>query len=289
MEKYIKIENDYNKFKLNNKYDKILIITDENVEKYQLNEFMNILNHDMIEVFVVKSGEQSKSLGVYESIIRFCVDIGLTRKSVVIALGGGVVGDLAGFVAATYMRGIDLIQVPTTLLAQVDSSVGGKTGLNIGNIKNIMGAFYQPKFTYINVNALNTLDEMEFLSGMAEALKYAFIYDYEFLSYIIDNSEDILLKNQDVLSYIIKKCTYIKWQVVSKDEKENGLRKILNLGHTFGHGIEKLCGLSHGFAVNIGTNMAFNIALDRGLIDEKYYQQFLYVSKLLNIPTSEQL
>ncbi|WP_025162714.1 3-dehydroquinate synthase [Paraclostridium bifermentans] len=286
MEKSIKIEYDYNEFELNCRYDKLLIITDENVSRYQFDEFVKVLNHEFIEVFIVKSGEQSKTLAVYENIMEFCITVGMTRKSAVIALGGGVVGDLAGFIAATYMRGIDLIQVPTTLLAQVDSSVGGKTGINIGNIKNIIGAFYQPKFTYINVNALKTLNGSEFLSGMAEALKYSFIYDYEFLNYIIENSEGILLKNQDVLSYIINKCTCIKYEVVSKDEKENGLRKILNLGHTFGHGIEKLCGLSHGFAVNIGTNMAFNLALDKGLIDAEYYQQFLYVSKLLNIPTS---
>ncbi|MFH5796798.1 3-dehydroquinate synthase, partial [Clostridium perfringens] len=133
-------------------------------------------------MFIVKSGELSKTLAVYENIMEFCITVGITRKSAIIALGGGVVGDLAGFIAATYMRGIDLIQVPTTLLAQVDSSVGGKTGINIGNIKNIIGAFYQPKFTYINVNALKTLNESEFLSGMAEALKYSFIYDYEFLN-----------------------------------------------------------------------------------------------------------
>lgn len=286
MEKSIKIEYDYNNFELNNKYDKVLIITDENVNKYQFDDFIKALNHEFVEVFIINSGENSKSLNVYEKIIRFCIDIGITRKSVIIALGGGVVGDLAGFVASTYMRGIDLVQVPTTLLSQVDSSIGGKTGINIGNIKNVIGTFYQPKFTYINVNSLRTLDEMEYLSGLAEVLKYSFIYDYEFLNYIVNNSKDILDRKEDVLSYIIKKCTDIKWEVVSKDEKENGLRKILNLGHTFGHGIEKLCGLSHGFAVNIGTNMAFNLAIDKEFIDNEYYEQFIYVSNLLNIPIS---
>ncbi|GAA0707515.1 3-dehydroquinate synthase [Paraclostridium ghonii] len=286
MEKCIKIEYDYNSFKLKDKHDKVLIITDENVNKYQFEDFKKALNHKFVEVFIINSGENSKSLNVYEKIIKFCIEVGITRKSVLIALGGGVVGDLAGFVASTYMRGIDLVQVPTTLLSQVDSSVGGKTGINIGNIKNIVGTFYQPKLTYINVNSLKTLGESEYLSGLAEVLKYSFIYDYEFLNYIVDNSKGILSRNEDVLSYIIKKCTDIKWEVVSKDEKENGLRKILNLGHTFGHGIEKLCGLSHGFAVNIGTNMAFNLALDKGFIDNEYYQKFIYVSNLLNIPIS---
>ena len=286
MEKNIKIESDYNNFKLNNNYDKVLIITDENVKKHQFNDFIKFVNHDCINLFEIKSGEESKCLSVYEEIINNCIEIGLTRKSVIIALGGGVVGDLAGFVAATYMRGIDLIQVPTTLLAQVDSSVGGKTAINLGNIKNIIGAFYQPNFTYINVNALKTLSDDDFLSGMAEVLKYSFIYDYEFLDYIIQNSDRILSKNINTLAYIVKKCTSIKYEVVSQDERENGLRKILNFGHTFGHGIEKLYGLSHGFAVNIGTNMAFNLALDKGFINKNYYEQFLKVSELLNLPIS---
>ena len=285
MEKSIIIDYNYNNFKLENKYDKVLIITDKNVHKYQFSTFIKNINHSFIEVFIVESGEESKSLSVYEKIIKFCIKTNITRKSLVIAFGGGVIGDLAGFVASTYMRGIDLVQVPTTLLAQVDSSVGGKTGINIGNIKNIIGTFYQPKFTYINVNSLKSLNDKEYLGGLGEVLKYAFIYDYDFLKYIKNNSESILNKDEEVLFNIIKKCTDIKWEVVSKDEKESGLRKILNLGHTFGHGIEKLCNLSHGFAVNIGTNMAFNIALDKGFIENDYYEEFVSTSKLLNLPT----
>jgi 3-dehydroquinate synthase len=285
MEKSIVIDFSYNNLKLENNYDKILIITDNNVHKYQFNSFIRNIDHSFVEVFIVDNGEKSKSLAIYEQIIEFCIKTNITRKSLVIALGGGVIGDLAGFVASTYMRGIDLIQVPTTLLSQVDSSVGGKTGINIGNIKNIIGTFYQPKLTYINVNSLKSLSDEEYLAGLGEVLKYAFIYDYESLTYIKNNANKILDKDETVLYNIIKKCTNIKWKVVSEDEKETGLRKILNLGHTFGHGIEKLCNLSHGFAVNIGTNMAFMIALDKELIENDYYEEFLSVSKLLDLPT----
>lgn len=286
MEKSIVIDYSYKNLELESKYDKILIITDENVYNYQFESFISNLNHGDIELFIIKSGEASKSLHMYESIIKFCIKVNITRKSLVIAFGGGVVGDLAGFVASTYMRGVNLVQVPTTLLSQVDSSVGGKTGINIGNIKNIIGTFYQPKLTYINVNSLKTLKSEDYLSGLGEALKYGYIYDYSFLKYIKNNSEKIMEKDEEVLFNIIKKCTDIKWDIVSKDEKESDLRKILNLGHTFGHGIEKICSLSHGIAVNIGTNMAFMLALDKGFIESNYYKEFIDISKLLNLPIS---
>lgn len=285
MEKHIIIDNNYEKFSIDKNYDKVLILTDEQVYKSQFDSFIKNVNNKNIEIFIVKSGEISKSIETYQKVIEFCLRVNLTRKSLIIAFGGGVVGDLGGFVASTYMRGIDLIQVPTTLLAQVDSSVGGKTAINIGNIKNIIGTFYQPKKTYINVKTLVTLDNEEYLSGIAEVIKYGFIYDYEFLNYINKNSENILSKNEEVLSYIIKKCTDIKYDLVSQDEKEVGIRKILNLGHTFGHGIEKLCNLKHGLAVNIGTNMAFLLALDNGLINNDYYMEFIQVSNKLKLPT----
>lgn len=284
MEKNIVIESSYENFSIGENYDKVLILTDERVYKSQLESFIRSVNYENIEVYTVKSGEESKSINTYQEVIEFCLRINLTRKSLLIAFGGGVVGDLGGFVASTYMRGIDLIQVPTTLLAQVDSSVGGKTAINIGNIKNMVGTFYQPKKTYINVNSLQTLAKEEYLSGIGEVVKYGFIYDYEFLKYINKNIKDILNKNEDILKYIVKKCTDIKYDIVSQDEKESGLRKILNLGHTFGHGIEKICNLNHGFAVNIGTHMAFLLALEKKLIDKDYYDEFIQISKELKLP-----
>ena len=232
---------DLSRININEIYDEVLIISDENVYNYQLDNFINNIKAKMIYEYIVPEGEDSKSLSVYEEIIKYCIRINLSRKSLIIALGGGVVGDLAGFVASTYMRGIDVCQIPTSLLAQVDSSVGGKTGLNIGNLKNIIGTFYQPKFTYINIDALKTC-------------------------------------------YMVEKCIQIKADIVSKDEKEGGLRKILNFGHTFGHGVEKLCKISHGEAVSIGMNMAFKLSLEKGCIDESYYNKFIKVCEKFNLP-----
>lgn len=156
---------DLSKININEIYDEVLIISDNNVYNHQLDTFINSIKVKMVYEYIVPAGEDSKSLTVYEEIIKYCIKINLSRKSLIIALGGGVVGDLAGFIASTYMRGIDVCQIPTSLLAQVDSSVGGKTGINIGNLKNIIGAFYQPKFTYINIEALKTLHHKEFIAG----------------------------------------------------------------------------------------------------------------------------
>lgn len=284
MEKNIIIENNYDRFTIDYNYDKVLILTDENVYNSQFELFIKSVNHKNIDIYKVKSGEESKSIDTYKEVVEFCLTKNLTRKSLIIAFGGGVIGDLGGFVASTYMRGIDFIQVPTTLLSQVDSSVGGKTGINIGNIKNIIGTFYQPKKTYINVNSLMTLDKEEYISGIGEVLKYGFIYDYELIEFINENVENLLNKEENTLKYITKKCTDIKYEIVSQDERESGLRKILNLGHTFGHAVEKLCNISHGIAVNIGTNMAFLLALDKGLIEDKYYNEFINISEKLNLP-----
>jgi 3-dehydroquinate synthase len=278
----ILIADSYDYFKLEKKYDSILIITDEKVYKYQMNKFIKNICGSVFE-YIVKEGEESKSFNEYEQIIKYCIRINLSRKSAIIALGGGVVGDLAGFIASTYMRGIDLIQIPTTLLSQVDSSVGGKTALNIGNFKNIIGTFYQPTFTYINISSLNTLSEDDFLDGLSEVIKYGVIYDYEFLKYLNENSEKILNKDVDELSYVVSKCVKIKAEIVQKDEKELNLRKILNFGHTFAHGIEKLKNISHGKAVLIGMNMAFNLALEENLISKDYYEEFLSVCKKYNM------
>ncbi|MBQ6632023.1 MAG: 3-dehydroquinate synthase [Romboutsia sp.] len=275
---------DLSKININEIYDEVLIISDNNVYKHQLDNFINNIAVKMVYEYIVPAGEDSKSLSVYEEIIKYCIKINLSRKSLIIALGGGVVGDLAGFIASTYMRGIDVCQIPTSLLAQVDSSVGGKTGINIGNLKNIIGAFYQPKFTYINIDALKTLPHDEFISGMAEVIKYSVIYDYDFLDYLINNVEKILNKDNETLQYVVKKCIEIKADIVSQDEKEGGLRKILNFGHTFGHGVEKLCKISHGKAVSIGMNMAFKLSLEKGYIDEIYYNKFIKACEEFDLP-----
>ena len=274
-------DNDLNKI-----YDEILIITDDNVYNHQLELFTKTLNSKILYEYVIPSGEYSKSLDVYETLINYIIKINLSRKSLIIALGGGVVGDLAGFVASTYMRGIDFCIVPTTLLSQVDSSVGGKVGINIGNFKNIIGSFYQPKLTYININSLNTLCDDDFLSGMSEVIKYGIIYDYSFLYFLKVNSGKILNKEKESIYYIIKKCVEIKSKIVLEDEKESGLRKILNFGHTFAHGLENLLHISHGYAVSIGMSIAFKLAFYENLIEKNYYDYFLEVLSLYNLPIS---
>ena len=282
--KIINSNNNEAKLNINDVYDEVLIITDENVYNHQVEDLINSIKARTIYEYIVPAGENSKCLEVYEKILNYCIRINLSRKSVIIAVGGGVVGDLGGYIASTYMRGIDVIQVPTSLLAQVDSSIGGKTGINLGKFKNIIGTFYQPKFTYINVNSLKTLPQDEFISGMAEVIKYSVIYDYKFLDYLIENSEAILNRDNECLYYIVKKCASIKVDIVGKDEKESGLRKILNFGHTFGHGVEKLCKISHGDAVSIGMNMAFKFSISEKLISQNYYDKFITVSKAYDLP-----
>lgn len=277
---------------LNKIYDAYFVICDYNTYNNQLENMVKHLKGKYIYEYIINPGEDSKSLEDYEKIINYCVKVNLSRKSLVIALGGGVVGDLAGFVAATYMRGIDIVQMPTSLLSQVDSSIGGKTGINIGNSKNIIGAFHQPKITYINVESLKTLPEEEYLSGMGEVIKYAFIEEnacdkkLDFLDFLLENYEDILNRKTSTLLKMVKICAEVKANVVDKDEKEGNLRKILNLGHTFGHGIEKLCHISHGKAITIGMNMAFKLSLEKNLINESYYNQFLTLCDKFYLPTT---
>lgn len=277
---------------LNKIYDAYFVICDYNTYNAQLHEMMKHLKGKYVYEYIVNPGEDSKSIEDYERIMNYCVKVNLSRKSLVITLGGGVVGDLGGFVAATYMRGIDIVQIPTTLLSQVDSSIGGKTGINLGNSKNIIGAFHQPKITYINVEALKTLPEEEYLSGMGEVIKYAFIEEnaceqkMNFFNFLLENSEDILNKKTTTLLKMVKICAHVKGNVVDKDEKEGNLRKILNFGHTFGHGIEKLCHISHGKAVSIGMNMAFKLSIEKNLINKEYYNKFINLCEKFNLPTT---
>lgn len=197
-------------------------------------------------IYSIEAGEESKSLKTFEELCSAMLDAGISRKDCVVAVGGGVVGDLAGFAAACFMRGIDFYNVPTTLLAQVDSSVGGKTAVDLNGIKNIVGAFHQPKAVLIDPDVLGTLDARQFACGAAEIIKIAMTFDAELFSMIEKNG----LKN--VLDEAIVRAVKIKAKVVTKDEKETGLRKVLNFGHTLGHGIESVTDLLHGECVALG-------------------------------------
>lgn len=234
------------------------------------------------ELFVLKDGEQEKNYKNYLKIINRAAELGLTRKDVMVAIGGGVVGDITGFAASTYMRGIDYIQVPTTLLSAVDSSVGGKTAIDLDEAKNIIGTFYHPKAVFININFLNTLDKRQFLSGLGEVIKYAFIEEncgYETALYLFEfltlGCEKILQKEPITIIRMIEYCLNLKISVVNQDEKESGLRKVLNFGHTLAHALEtitKYKKYTHGEAVVYGMFFILNWAYKKEYITYSYYR-----------------
>ncbi len=210
-----------------------------------------------------------------------------SRDVVIVALGGGVIGDLVGFAAACYQRGVDFIQIPTTLLSQVDSSVGGKTAVNHPLGKNMIGAFYQPKAVIIDTNCLSTLPVREFAAGMAEVIKYGIIYDYDFFVWLEQNMDSLYALDEQALSYAIARCCQIKAEVVAQDEKESGIRALLNLGHTFGHAIEAELGYGnwlHGEAVAAGTVMAAKTAQLQGLISQEQLDRIQAILQKANLP-----
>ena len=204
------------------------------------------------------------------------------------ALGGGVVGDLSGFGAATYLRGIDFIQIPTTLLSQVDSSVGGKTGVDLDQYKNMVGAFHQPRLVYMNLATLQTLPPVQFACGMGEVLKTGLICDGDFYHFVCENEKEIQKMEIHMLARMVRRCCEIKAGVVERDPKEQGERALLNLGHTVGHAVEKLMDfqLLHGQCVAIGLIAAARISLNRGLLTEEEYQEIAKGCRLYHLPTS---
>lgn len=238
------------------------------------------LNFPKNRLFILKDGEKEKNFKTYQKILNFAQKLKLTRNDYIIAIGGGVCGDIAGFAASTYMRGIHLIQIPTTLLACVDSSVGGKTGIDTDYGKNLVGTFYQPDAVIINTNFLQTLDERQFKTGLGEVIKYAFIEkscncseEFNLINFLSLNSKEILSKDAKILETLIKMCVSLKISVVEKDEKEGGLRKILNFGHTYAHAVEKLTNYkkyTHGEAVVKGIEFVFDLSQKMGIIVESY-------------------
>ena len=253
-----------------NNYNKIIVISDENVVKLHGEKLKNIVQS--IDFVIVKAGENSKSFAVFEKVCEEILQKNIDRKTLLIAFGGGVVGDLTGFCASVLLRGIDFIQIPTTLLAMVDSSVGGKTAINSQVGKNLIGSFYQPKLVLCDIDFLETLPLREFRSGYAEIVKYGFIYDKIFFEFLDENLTEIFAKNLQILQKIITRSCEIKAQIVGRDEKENGERALLNFGHTFGHIFETETNYSdeilHGEAVALGMLMASQMSVDFELINE---------------------
>lgn len=274
--------------RLNLQGRKICIVSDSVVAPLYLDTVKNSLAEvsDCITEYVFEAGEKNKNLNIVKSLYEFLILNKFERRDILVALGGGVVGDLTGFTAATYLRGIDFIQVPTTLLAQVDSSIGGKTGVDFDSYKNMVGAFYMPRLVYINISTLNTLDKRIFNSGFGEIIKHAYIKDSEYLDYIKNNTVNIMSRQPGCLEEIIYKSCVIKGNVVEKDPTEKGDRMLLNFGHTLGHAIEKLSGfaLYHGECVVLGMICALYISKKRGSITDAEYESAIRLFKDFNYP-----
>ena len=251
---------------------KICIVTDSNVGplyEAPVKKALSEVSSD-ISVFTFEAGEKNKNLDTVSSLYQALISNGLDRKSLLVALGGGVVGDLTGFGAATYLRGIDFIQVPTTLLSQVDSSVGGKTGVDLEQYKNMVGAFHQPRLVYMNLHTLRSLPAEQFACGMGEILKHGLIKDQGYYEWTICHRQEIMDRSLEVLEEMISRSCEIKRDVVEKDPTEKGDRALLNFGHTLGHAIEKLKNFSlmHGQCVALGSLAASYLSMRRGQITE---------------------
>lgn len=277
---------------------KILIITQDKVPQIYLNSLKSSLSKNGFKVLTVKlsSGEQYKNLNSLLKIINMAIKNKFERNDSFLALGGGVISDLTGFAASIYFRGINFICIPTTLLGMVDAAIGGKTAINIKQGKNLLGTFYQPKIILIDPNCLKTLPKKEFLTGLGEIIKYALLEKTakskfsktSFFRYLKRNKNRILKLNKEVLLKIIFYSAYVKSIIVSKDEKESNLRTILNLGHTFAHGIEQAYNYkkyTHGEAVSIGICLACKLAEIYKLIDKSKVNKICNLIKLFGLPT----
>lgn len=251
--------------------NRAMVVTNETIAPLYLDQTMASLGNTPSASVILPDGEAYKNLDELNRIFTALLAENFDRGCTLIALGGGVVGDMTGYAAASYQRGVDFIQIPTTLLAQVDSSVGGKTGVNHALGKNMIGAFHQPVAVIADMSTLDTLDDRELRAGLAEVIKYGFIIDAAFFSWLENNIDALLARDNQATAYAVKRSCEIKAYVVEQDEREHGIRALLNLGHTFGHAIEAASGygqLLHGEAVSAGICMALDTSLRLRLIDE---------------------
>lgn len=268
---------------------KAVIISNETVAPLYAKNIIKALENAKLkaELIELPDGEKYKTLDTFAHIQTRLIELACSRDTTIIALGGGVIGDMAGFSAACFQRGIPFIQVPTTLLSQVDSSVGGKTGVNHPLGKNMIGAFYQPKAVYIDTNSLSTLSEREFNAGMAEVIKYGIMYDKQLFAWLENNASTVKARDPDALRHIIYECCKIKAEVVNLDERENGVRALLNLGHTFGHAIEAEKGYGvwlHGEAVAAGMVLAGKLAHMREWLDASKFGRIQDLISYFQLP-----
>jgi 3-dehydroquinate synthase len=290
----IYIENSYDY--LNNIFDmevlhkkKVCIISDTTISPFYMDEVVKKIGSFVkkVETFIISPGEEYKNLDTVNQVYEYLIQCDFERSDLLIALGGGVVGDLTGFVAATYLRGIDFIQMPTTLLSMVDSSVGGKTGVDFLSYKNMIGAFHQPKAVYINTSVLNTLSPEQYYSGFGEIIKYGLIRDEDFYSWLKKNNLSLLNKELFLIEEMIYKSCVYKQNIVELDPTEQNERALLNFGHTLGHSIEKLMKfkLLHGTCVAIGMIAASYISFTRGNITKAQLKDIESTLINFNLPT----
>lgn len=266
----------------------VLIVTNETVAPLYAARLVQALSGFQVDQVVLPDGERFKTLEILNSIFDALLTARHNRTTTLIALGGGVVGDMTGFAAACYQRGVDFIQIPTTLLSMVDSSVGGKTGVNHPLGKNMIGAFYQPRCVIADTSLLQTLPVRELSAGIAEVIKYGLISDYEFFVWLEQNMDALMASKPDALAYAVKRSCENKADVVAQDEHEGGIRAILNLGHTFGHAIETAQGYGnwlHGEAVGAGMAMAADLSLRRGAISAEDFARIIHLLKRAHLPT----
>ncbi|NLL01005.1 MAG: 3-dehydroquinate synthase [Clostridiales bacterium] len=267
---------------------RFMIISDSNVGSLYLKECIDLIRPMASHVtsLTFEAGESSKNLDTVKLVYGRLIENKFDRKDIIIALGGGVTGDLAGFIAATYLRGIDFIQIPTTLLAMADSSIGGKTGVDFMAYKNMVGAFHQPKLVYMNLSTLNTLPSREFNAGMSEIIKHGLIKDANYYSWLCNKKDSIRSLDYEALKQMVVKSCIIKKNVVEADPKEQGERALLNFGHTIGHAIEKLMdfNLLHGECISIGMVAAAYISHKRGNIDKDQLEDIINTVKAYSLP-----
>jgi 3-dehydroquinate synthase len=269
------------------KTNKVVLVTNDVVGPLYAENIIAGLSGFEVETIVVPDGEQHKNLKTFEMVLSRLLEMSAARDTTLLALGGGVVGDLSGFVAASFQRGMPFIQIPTTLLSQVDSSVGGKTAVNHPLGKNMIGAFYQPQAVFIDTSCLATLPKREFSAGMAEVIKYGIIYDAAFFTWLEDNKQAIKDQQPKALQTMIQRCCEIKAEIVAIDERESGLRALLNLGHTFGHAIEAEQGYGnwlHGEAVAAGIVLASDVAQKMNWLEPEDFKRILAFLQAFDLP-----
>ena len=271
------------------KSKQVLVVTNTTVAPLYLNILMNNLKSYQVQSIILEDGEQFKTLDTVSLIFDKLLSHRFSRNATLIALGGGVIGDMGGFSAACYQRGIYFLQIPTTLLAQVDSSVGGKTGVNHPLGKNMIGAFYQPQSVIADADVLDTLDERQLSAGLAEVIKYGLIRDSEFFNWLEKNITILLLKDKSALAYAIEQSCRNKAEIVAEDETESGIRATLNLGHTFGHAIETGVGYGeylHGEAVSIGICQAADLSRRKGWLTDEDVDRIIRLLRAARLPVT---